>query len=494
MSAKPFSHWSSLFLTLFFCFQLAAKTPAYRNDEDAALKVKTVFFEPFSDNVNQIYATKAETKIRALVESDNQWDITANKKEADLVIESRLTKNPKSYTLKMNLLFKSQVVLQDSKEIDNIFETEKILGHYESLFLNLKARIPYQGIILSRTQDQVTINLGTAHGVTPNQEVLAIHIVKLNLHPKTRAYISSEKVIIGKILLTKVDEFLSFGTISFEREPQLLKKETKLEYSRIDKPSLADRSLVPIGNQISPTPQGEWIPRKPPQYGKFGISGGLIQYTQNLNFQTAGNKTVSQWLTPTIKGLAELWLNPEFHLELFIRQSTFKIGNPIEGSEPGSLNMSLSQYQIKAKYNYELDSSARSPQFQAALGIGSFQALADKSTPLSLASQSYGGVLIGFKGIFAVSEESPIDLGLYFNYFLSKTLKDTSDATPSGVQISDFGMILRYLKSQNLAYTFELSFESYSADFDMLTGIRPDPSNSVSNKLTTTLIGLEYSF
>ena len=57
-------------------------------------------------------------------------------------------------------------------------KTEKILGHYETLFQNLKSRIPYHGIVLSRTQDQVTINIGAAHGVVANQEVLAIHIAK----------------------------------------------------------------------------------------------------------------------------------------------------------------------------------------------------------------------------------------------------------------------------------------------------------------------------
>lgn len=494
MKAQPLSLWSSLILVIFLNTSLLAKTPAYINNEDSALKIKTVYLEPFSDNVNLIYAAKAEIKIKDIIENDHQWDVIASKKEADLTIESRLTKNPKSYTLKIGLIFKSGIVIQDSKEIDNIFETEKILGHYETLFNNLRTRVPYQGVILSRTQDQVTLNLGSAHGVVRNQEVLAVHIAKLNLHPKTQAYISSEKVIIGKILLNKVDEFLSFGTIQFEREPQLIKKETKLEFSRLDKPNLATTSDSPIQTGMQETPKGEWVPRPAPQYGKLAITGGLVQYTQNISFQTAGNKSVSQWLTPTIKASAELWLNPEFHLELFIRQSTFKMNNPLPGSEPSSPNISLSQYQIKAKYNYALDSTPRSPQFQAALGIGSFQSLTDSTSPTSLSSLSYGGTLLGFKGIFSVSDVSPVDLGLYFNYFISRTLKDSASATPSGIQINDFGLILRYMKSLNLAYIFELSFESYGSDFNMLTGTRPDPTDSISHRLTTTLAGIEYSF
>ena len=141
MKALAISRWSSFWLAFLLVnvlsFSILAKTPAYINNEDAALKIKTVFLEPFSDNVNLIYASKAEIKIKNLIENDNQWDVVVGKKDADLVIESRLTKNPKSYTLKMGLLFKSGIVIQDSKEIDNIFETEKILGHYENLFQNI---------------------------------------------------------------------------------------------------------------------------------------------------------------------------------------------------------------------------------------------------------------------------------------------------------------------------------------------------------------------
>lgn len=494
MTQWRFSQWSSFLLGILICFHVLAKTPAYKNEEDSAFKIKTVFLEPFSDNLNLIYAKKAEEKIKGIIENENQWQLADKKSDADLVIESRLTKNPKSFTLKMNLIFKT-FSIQDSKEIDNIFETEKILGHYENLYASLKSRIPYQGIILSRNQDQVTINIGSAHGAVANQEVLAIHIAKLNLHPKTNAYLSSEKVILGKVQLTKVDEYLSFGKILFEREPQILKKETKIEFSKLDRPSLASTPRPEEGFAgPSDSPKGEWVPRQAPQYGRISITGGLVQYTQNINFQTSGSKTISQWITPTVKGSAELWLNPQFHMELFIRQSTFKVSNPLEGSEPGSLNISLSQYQVKAKYNYELESEARSPQFQVALGIGSFQALADKSNPLSLSNQSYGGALLGFKGIFPVSEENPVDLGIYFNYFLSKTIKDSSEATTSGVQINDFGAILRYNKSLNLAYVFELSFESYSTDLDATTGTRTDPASNISNRLMTTLAGIEYSF
>ena len=85
-------------------------------------------------------------------------------------------------------------------------------------------------------------------------------------------------------------------------------------------------------------------------------------------------------------------------------------------------------------------------------------------------------------------------MGIYFNYFLSKTLKDSADTTSSGVQINDFGTFLRYNKSQNLAYIFELSFEYYGSDFDTTTGSRADPAGSASNRLTTTLAGIEYSF
>ena len=96
--------------------------------------------------------------------------------------------------------------------------------------------------------------------------------------------------------------------------------------------------------------------------------------------------------------------------------------------------------------------------------------------------------------MFSVSDENPIDLGLYFNYFITKTLSDSANADSSGVQINDFGAILRYNKSLNLAYIFELSFEAYGSDFVTTTGSRSDPASNASHRLTTTLAGIEYSF
>lgn len=471
----------------------------YNSKDDVAVTIEKVFIEKFSDNMNSIYSEKAQEKITSLIESEHQWEIVTDPKLADIVVSSRLTKNPKSMAIKLSFTFtkNSDLMFSDAADLENVFETEKVLLTYENLYAALTKKIPYQGIILSRNQNQVTLNIGRNHGLVENQDVLAILIAKIKKHPKTGLYISAEKEVLGKITITKVDEFLSFGKILYERDDYAIQKNTKLEFSKLDI-HLANENSEMKNRPDSPVVIGdsahEWVPSQSPQYGKVSITGGLIQYTQNLNFTTAGSKTVGQWLTPTIKASGELWINPEFHIELFLRQSSFKVSNPLDGSEPGSINTSLSQYQIKAKYNYELDSSYRAPQFQASIGMGQFQASVDTSTPVALSTHSFGGIMLGFNGQFPISEEVPVDLGLYFNYFLTKTLGDSASATPSGMQINDFGLMVHYLKSQRLSYVFELSFEYYASDFDTTTGTRADPINSASHRLMTTLAGIEYSF
>lgn len=476
-----------------------SKDKVYTSKDDNLIQIDHVYLEKFSDNMNDIYAQKAQEKIASLIESEHQWDFVDTPKKADVIISSRLTKNPKNMVIKLSFDFsnKGSLAFNDTVELQNVFEMEKVLFSYEALYSSLRKKIPYHGVILSRSQNQVTLNIGKNHGLVENQDVLAILITKIKTHPKNGLYISTEKEVLGKISITKVDDYLSFGKILYEREENSIQKNTKLEFSKLDlrlaneNPEMKNRtdSAVVVGDTAR-----EWVPSAAPQYGKISITGGLIQYSQNLNFATNGSKTIGQWLTPTIKASGELWINPEFHMELFLRQSSFKVTNPIDGSEPGTLNTSLSQYQIRAKYNYELDSSYRSPQFQASLGLGQFQASFDTSNPLSLSTHSFGGILLGFNGQFPVSEEVPVDLGLYFNYFLTKTLSDSSAAQPSGVQINDFGLTARYIKSQRLSYLFEISFEYYASDFDMTTGTRTDPVNNASHKLMSTLAGIEYSF
>lgn len=475
------------------------KEKIYTSKDDSQVQIDNVYIEAFSDNMNEIYSSRAKEKITNLIESEHQWNLVDNPKAADVIVSSRLTKNPKNLVIKLTFDFsnKGNLILSDSVELENVFETEKILVAYENLYSAIRKKIPYHGIILSRSQNQVTLNIGRQHGLVENQDVLAILVTKIKTHPKTHLYISAEKEVLGKISITKVDDYLSFGKILYERDDNAIQKNTKLEFSKLDirlanenseMENRSDRSVV-----IGDTPH-EWVPSSAPQYGKVSITGGLVQYSQNLNFAFSGSKTVGQWLTPTIKAAGELWINPDFHLELFLRQSSFKVTNPVDGSEPGSLNASLSQYQIKAKYNYQLDSSYRSPQFQASIGMGQFQASFDTSNPLTLSTHSFGGILLGFNGQFPISEEVPVDLGMYFNYFLTKTLSDSASAEPSGVQINDFGVTARYIKSQRLSYLFEISFEYYSSDFDAATGLRSDPINNSSHKLMSTLAGIEYSF
>lgn len=476
-----------------------AKEKIYTSKDDTQIQIMNVFVDTFSDNMNNIYSVRAKEKITSLIESEHQWNLVDNPKLADVIVSSRLTKNPKNLVIKLTFDFsnKGQLLFSDSVELENVFETERILTTYENLYFSIRKKIPYHGIILSRSQNQVTLNIGRQHGLVENQDVLAVLVTKIKTHPKTHLYISAEKEVLGKITITKVDDYLSFGKILYERDDNAIQKNTKLEFSKLDirlakenseMENRTDRSIV-----VGDTPH-EWVPSSQPQYGKISITGGLVQYSQNLNFLSNGSKTAGQWLTPTIKAAGELWINPEFHLELFLRQSSLKITNPVDGSEPGSINASLSQYQIKAKYNYELDSSYRSPQFQASLGMGQFQASFDTSNPLTLSTHSFGGILLGFSGHFPISEEVPVDLGLYFNYFLTKTLSDSAAAEPSGVQINDFGVTVKYLKSQRLSYLFEVSFEYYSSDFDAATGKRADPIDNASHKLMSTLAGIEYSF
>lgn len=484
-------------ISIFLCGK--SLQAAYISKDDNLLHISSVYIQPFTDNMNQIYASKAEELIKNQIQQEHQWDLTDEQKKADLIITSRLTKNPKSMTIKLQFIVnkKTDLNFYDSVDLPDVFETHKVLIQYQALFNNLKKKVPYSGIVLSRNNEQLTLNIGKTHGLKEGSEILAILITKIKSHPKTFQYISAEKEVLGKILITKADDYLSFGKILYERELNSIQKLTKLEFSKLDiklatdTKGLQNRTDSPV--VIGETPQ-EWVPTEDPQYGRLSVLGGLIQYNQNLSFLSAGAKTVGQWFSPTIKAQGELWLNQDFHLEIFIRQTSLKLTNPLDGSTPGSINSSLSQYQIKAKYNYQLQSGIRSPTFQVAFGLGQFQASVDTSAPVTLSSHSFGGMLVGFNGQFPISDEIPVDLGLFFNYFISKSLSDSASANSSGVQINDFGLSVKYLKSKRLSYVFELGFEYYAADFDALSGQRSDPINSASHKMTSTLAGIEYSF
>lgn len=485
----------------------------FKSADDELLNIQNIAVTNVIDNVNGVYSQTLTEWLFKKIEDDHQWNpisynqdiksdylepIEASKIMAETksqaLITSRVLRGPQGLSLRMTLYVggNGYPLIQEGKISPKSDALDDIKKEYRSIYEAVLNRLPYDGEILSRSGNDVTLNIGRNWNLKENQIVDAIQILKIQRHPKHYFIVGAEKIILGKIKITKVDDYLSFGKIVFEKESSVLRVETKI---------LAARAvLYSSGNEKINDPNfgenaKEWIPTPPPQFGKITLLAGIGNYTQNATLANYGGISASSPISPTIKLDGEIWVNQDWYLQLSTMQSAFTLSNPVTGDSPSQLNTTLSSYTIAGGYNWLLGPDFFGPKMQFSLGLHQWASDPDQSSPvLAFTRMQFGGMYLGFQGLFSLSESSLWDLGAQFKYYLTKNVSESkSSGSASSINLIDFSVITKYRKSIRMSYVGNLIFENYSSQFSGSYS-RPDRAEKISHKTTQLLLGLEYAF
>ncbi|MEN0058585.1 MAG: hypothetical protein AAGB31_07105 [Bdellovibrio sp.] len=517
---------------IFYSSEVRAQTNAqnvYVSTVDQDLAIKSIVLIPPTDNVGGIYARPVEEELRTLLNNDKQWSLSAypadldirsetldenptgvqtilQKASAEAALATRIVRGPRGTSLIMTLYVGREglPLLQESLNDFKGFETAQIREEARKLFENIKYRMPFRATILSRRGQQVTLNLGSNYGLRSESRVSVVQVIKVNRHPKLNFMVSTEKEVLGRVKLFKVEPYLSFGYIEMEKEPGLIAVGAKVmpdefvKYSTpVTTPSgkvLQDLSTRPDKEMAFGEDPQEWLPTMPPQFGKVELLAGIGNYSQNVNLNTAGSVSGQNNFAPHIMVRGELWINPEWYVGLQLRQSVFSVDNGLAGSSPGSLNVAMGQYGVHFGYNFLLTSDFFGPKIQVAAGYQNTNFSIDDSTPTAFTTMRYGGLLISLAGQFPLSEEIPVDIGGKFDFFLNPSVNENkSSGASSDNKINAFSFFVDYKMKTRFKIRGELMFENYNSDFSG-TGQRTDPASSTSHKLTTLMGGVQYLF
>lgn len=496
----------------------------YVSQEDQNMTIRSVIVAPVIDNMNNVYGLPLTEHLKKKIQAEQQWEVielpsnlssiatqldsSAKNRQAlkkatgtSALLTLKLIKGPKGISLWANLYAGPGLdpLLQESADQIQGFELESIKKNADLLFDRIKKNLPYQALVLSRRGDQVTINIGTQNGLGKAREARAILILKVNRHPKRGTMVSSEKEILAKIDLFKIDEYLSFGEIKFEKQPNILQAGTKVivenslpmssEASGVAKSDPAADHLI-YGEKPK-----EWVPMNPPQFGSIGMALGIVQYNQNYNLVSSGSITATNNFGPTIKFAGEMWLNDKWFLSLLLKQSAFAVANGLTDSTPSTLNMTLSQQMLSIGHNFLLTEDFFGPKIRISGGPTQFSVRADQSSPLALTSMSFGGLALGFAGSFPISETMPVELGAQFKYYWwPTTTENVASGDVTSTKINNFGFFGKYKRSQNFNYTLDFLTEYYATEFNASGATRTDPAVNISHKVTNLLVGIEYLF
>ncbi len=516
---------------LWFPFSLTfAQSTILKNSVDSSISIKTVIVSPIFDNVSQIYAKPLTSQLRNIVAEDHQWDLRSwpeaiknspedfedhpesvraalKKASADAMISTRLTKGPRGISIRMNLFLARDGLLLSQENLTDYagFEITDLRNQLITQYGKLKAKLPYSGVILSRKGQQITVNMGAQQGVRENSEVSVIQVIKLDRHPRFKFVVTSEKEIIGRIHIDKVEEDLSFGTLILERTENVVQPGMKLiPINFVAYPGAIKGGDGKAVNQMNQRPDSqlslgdhprEWVPQNAPTLGKVGLMIGLGSYALSNTLSTVGAVESAANIAPSIHVNGELWLTTNWFVDFGLKQYVFSVDNSYPGSRPSRLSVSTMSSSVNVGYNFLMADQFFGPKFQLSGGFMKVSSVIDSSSPTAFTSMNFGGMSLGFGGSFPVSQETPVILGAKMLYFLTNTFNESpvTSGDSSAGKITTFSFYGTYQMSEHINIKSELMYDLYSATFSG-PGTRPNTASSASHTLTTLAGGIEYLF
>ncbi len=494
---------------------------------DESLTVHTVLLLPTIDNVDGIFSRPFDKSLAEIVGGDKQWQLlgthlTSNmvvpselvnspekvKKmaahaKADAILVAEVRKNPKDFILALFLFSTKDGQLISQAAATDLDQTsmERAVQQLKSLYAELKFRVPYEGLILSRTKNRVTLNLGSSDGLTAGQELPVSRIIQVTRHPKLGNVIQNEKVVIGKIKLVKADKNLSFGDIVSEIEMGAIQKDAKITGARplnYAQESWIKKDYMPAEmllseNNLENGKVKEWRPELPPTFGSVGVNLALGSFKQTLSLQDGTSLTADQKIFPTVNVHGELWINPEWFVNASFGQGTASVKNPTGGS-PGDLTLSMSQYSMDVGYNLLLKDDFFDSKLMFGLGYYAYKLSIDDSVPQGLVSTEYSSPRIMIGARTPMDDANLWYLGGMLYWYLNPGLKErpvTSGSEDS--TIVQYALQLDYRWSERLFINSALDFKTFSTDFSG-AGSRNIPGTKGTHRFQSFVFGATYMF
>lgn len=511
--------------------QQVEQSANYVSELDKSLTIRRVGVLPVTDNLEGIYARPIEARLIELIKESHRWDyaetnvvgqvLTPQDLEgspeqvkkvtqgggADAVFSVRATRGPNGVSIVMDLFLVSdgKLLLQETLKDHTQFETKDLLAQTKSMHDKLVQKLPYSGIVLSRTNNRVTVNLGKKDGIAPNTVITAILLIKATRHPKFNFLISSEREVLGKIKIEKVDDTIAFGVVISEKSRGAIERNSKLtgldfvkyddtqSYVGIQKDGLNpndDANKISFGSGAQ-----EWVPATPPTFGKVGLMLGLGSYNYNSTVEGLAPMSASASLFPSIRLDGELWLTPDWNVITLIRQGVASVPNPQSGSTPESLSVSISRYSFYVAHNFLITGDFFGPKIQVFTGWSKYSAFVDASSPLSLTSTSYSGLVLGLKGEVPVDDAERYTFGASLELYLTKDLAESpsSSGAENSNSVNTFSVYGFYKMSPKLRGVGAVDFESYATTFSG-DGTRGQRGQNSSQRIILFSGGLEYLF
>lgn len=520
-------------LILFFPLGAFSIATTFVSADDEDITLQSVAISPGHDNVQGIYAPALTNYLQTLIEGSRfldgrmatsnttEWDLnelrsspTATSKlirqlNADSLIHLQVSKGQMGlryelglFTAKTGQLWAYADAMEPTK-----LDLEYGKDIVRKLYQHILAQLPFQGLILSRQGNKVTVGRGQLGGLRPDQEIEVIQVVGVKRHPEFQFVTEVHKQVIGKIHITQVDETMGFGYIIFEREPQSLKVGHKLLIREpVLYPALASSKNEPVVDHLMARADGavvlqgqskEWKPEDPPTFGRAHFLFGLGDFGSGSKFETSGPQKETTLSASNASVDSDLWLTQNWLLSFALNQGTADLENPLAGSSPATITFALQNIKMGIGYDLGLSNDINGPRLKIHLANSQFKTRVTDNSPTSYTGSSFTATAVGLIGHLPLTDDSTKwAMGAEFWYHLSPRIKESpvKSGQGSNIEMSELSWLLSYKMNSRVSWMSKYSMNTYRSRF---SGTSTRVGELVSSSEITWKylnFGMEYLF
>ena len=501
-------------------------TTEYLSSYDDSVTLQKMTYIPSVDNVNGVYSKAINEHLQLLIEKNHKWSyikptsqITkinpeelvgqpkkvksfSNQLNSDGFFVAELRKDPKQIRIHLYLFsVRSGDLITEEELTRSDDNTEIVKAGVQSLFQRILEKIPYDALIVSRTDNRVTVNAGQRDGVQVGQTLTAIKVIGAKKHPKRGFIIKSQKAVMGQLRVVKVDEYLSFADIVSETEPGVLTKNVKVTGI-----SQIQYQATPWTKQYTPPEQilsednktvfgkraREWVAKDPPTFGRIGANLAIGSFDNNVAFTDGNNLNTKVSVYPRINLSGEIWVTPKWFVDAAFAQGVGSSKDPSNGQD---LSNSLTRYRLSFGYNFILRNEFFGPKLSFDIGFSGYRMFVDSTGTSGFTTLQYRSMPIGIGGHVPINKSRTWAIGgkAYFHFFPSLTETPFSSGSDPDNSINEFLFYAENKISQRLRLKLGLEFLILSSSFSG-PGSRPVSANNMSHRFTTVTTGIDYLF
>ena len=148
-----------------------------------------------------------------VIDAQTPFQITEDIRDYDYVLHCYLTEAQNSVQLVAELISPvSRTVIAAYNA--TFVGAERYARAVRNVADRVQSNLPLRGQVIGRRQNRVLLNVGRAHGIEPDQQLVTVQAGQLTASDSSLAFRYPDTSEVGRITITEVDDLVAEGTIA----------------------------------------------------------------------------------------------------------------------------------------------------------------------------------------------------------------------------------------------------------------------------------------